>query len=195
MPQTLRIIDMDINPYQAPEANVEMQTTEKEYEFYVVSGNKFLILYIGTLGLYTLYWFYQNWSLFRHSHKLNLWPIPRAIFSVFFTHALFKHVNKALDNRWKYMGTATLFVIFTIASTIASTILDMQGHVVASSLVSIVILFLSAWVLYGAQIKINEACGSQNGSENSQLTGMNVIFLIIGAILWLLMLLGTFWSL
>ena len=45
---------------------------------------------------------------------------------------------------------------------------------------------LTAWVLHGAQIKINQACGSDDGEENSQITGANIIWLVIGSLLWLM---------
>lgn len=39
-----------------------MQSSAKN-PFYVVSMGKFTALFIGTMGLYGLYWFYQNWYL------------------------------------------------------------------------------------------------------------------------------------
>src|SRR5689334_3319399 len=92
-----------INPYKAPEAPLaEAEERVAEGSFYVVSPMKFLIMMVGTMGLYTLYWFYKNWSLLNRKHKAY-WPVMRAVFAIFFTHALFREVDGALRREGRHM--------------------------------------------------------------------------------------------
>ena len=114
---------MDNSVYKPPEANLILENSfaEDDNMFYVVSPKKFLVLFIGTLGMYQLYWFYQNWMKYKLDNNSSLWPVPRAIFSIFFTHSLFRKVNeelefKAVKEKWDYATAATLFVLFTLIS-------------------------------------------------------------------------------
>jgi hypothetical protein len=74
-----------------------VQTTKME--FYAVSQKKFLIMYIGTLGLYSVYWFYKHWSLYKKSENEEMWPIMRSIFQIFFTHSLFSLFEMKYQNK------------------------------------------------------------------------------------------------
>lgn len=38
---------------------------DAEPMFYVVSKRKFTILFLSTIGLYYLYWFYKNWDRYQ----------------------------------------------------------------------------------------------------------------------------------
>jgi hypothetical protein len=56
-----------INPYAAPEHLGSAETAGTRLRFYVVAPRKFLILFLGTLGLYLLYWMYAQWACFRRA--------------------------------------------------------------------------------------------------------------------------------
>ena len=183
---------MDNSIYKPPEANLirEDAFADDENMFYVVSPKKFLIMFIGTLGMYQLFWFYQNWMKYKLQNSLSLWPVPRSIFSIFFTHSLFRKVNEEIElkspnKKWDYATAATLFVLFTLISN-ADGIFDRVFGELVSILIVLIMIPLTAWVLHGAQIKINLACGSEDGEENSRITGANIIWLVIGGLLWAL---------
>ena len=63
---------------------------------YVVGIRKFLVLSIATLNAYNTYWFWRNFRDLRDASGKDLWPIPRALFAVFFTHGLFRDVDETL---------------------------------------------------------------------------------------------------
>jgi len=183
---------MDNSVYRPPEANLILESAAETDEnmFYVVSPKKFLLLFIGTLGMYQLYWFYENWRKYKYENNLSLWPVPRAIFSIFFTHSLFRKINEELGfkegkEKWDYATAATLFVLFTLISN-ADSLFDRVFGELISIFIVLVMVPLTAWVLYGAQLKINLACGSVDGEENSKITGVNIIWLVVGGLLWLM---------
>lgn len=187
---------MDNNVYKPPESNVLIEEQDAN-KFYVVSPKKFYILFIATFGLYQLYWFYKNWELYKKTGNYNLWPIPRAIFSIFFTHALFRYVNKELEEKqiksnWSHATTATLYVIITIFSNLSDRILEKTVGEVVSGIILMLTIPVTAWILFQAQMRINLACGSSKGEENSILTLANYAWIFVGLSLWLLFALMIF---
>ena len=77
--------------YKAPEAElIGPQNMTDTSEFFVVSIRKLWIMNLLTIGSYGLVWHYQHWKQFRDSiSDRDIWPVPRAIFTIFFVHALF----------------------------------------------------------------------------------------------------------
>lgn len=185
----------DFNPYQPPSAAVDVQgaVISKQW-LYVVAPRKFLLMMILTLGFYSLYWFYKNWALLNQHHKIY-WPVPRAIFSVFFTHALFTEVDGLLRKRgvkfrWSPGTLATVYVV----AAIASRVLDrLAGNVEVSpwvALTSTLMLVPMTWALYSAQRAINAAEQDPAGDSNSDITAANILWMLLGALLWAMVLLG-----
>jgi hypothetical protein len=91
--RTLAMID---NVYAAPTSNLNAPRTQENGMFYVVSERKFYLLFIATLGMYSVYWFYQNWATYKagssygSSDAASIWPLGRTILAIFFVHALFR---------------------------------------------------------------------------------------------------------
>lgn len=186
------------NPYAAPATALPQQTeTEARQVLYVVAQRKFLLLMILTLGAYSLYWFYRNWSLLNRVHKIY-WPIPRAIFSIFFTHSLFGEVDSQLrkrgvDHRWSPGLLATIFVVATIASRIFDRVTadDVSPSVLVASFLFLVPMI---WPLYRAQLAINLSQDDPDGTTNAELTAANILWMVLGGALWALILFGLLMS-
>lgn len=68
-----------------------MQPTTTQ-PFYVVSMGKFSALFIATMGLYSLYWFYKHWSLLGAAQQKSKQPILRTVLNVVFMPALCKEL-------------------------------------------------------------------------------------------------------
>ncbi len=188
---------MDENIYQPPKAEVSTDNVgdTSSAEFYIVSRKKFLILYIMTLGLYSLYWFYKNWARYRDRHGVSIWPVPRAIFSIFFTHSLFRNVQSTLDEkgstyRWAHSAMATLYVVTAILSHILDRMAMREIGSPITDFLSLGMLFLTTYALYQGQLAINVACEDPDGDSNSVITGANIAWIIFGALLWALVLVG-----
>lgn len=181
----------------ATSAQQTSPTTTEQPEFYVVSPTKFLALFIGTLGLYAFYWFYRNWRLHKQKRAPDIWPIPRAIFSVLFTHSLFQEVNAAIKrakqtHTWRFNHMATLYV----ASALLSSFLSRVGGYVINNpyidIISVVLIIPMTYALLQAQKAINISQNDPEGLSNSKFTWANIIWLILGGALWLMTLVGFY---
>lgn len=161
-------------------------------KFYVVSPKKFIVLFMGTFGAYSLYWFYQQWDYYRLRTDGKQWPIIRTLFPIFFVHSLLaifsldikeKHVNEKQDV--KYL--ATIFVLLSIVDY-SLNILTEQGIGGAYlDLHAFVTLPIFCWLLYKMQLLVNDICDDSNGESNNTLTPVNYcwIVLISALVIWL----------
>jgi hypothetical protein len=185
------------NPYEAPQAELaDVEANTEAARFYVVAPGKFLLLFIGTLGVYQLYWFYKHWAQLNRVHR-SYWPIPRAIFAVFFTHTLFEEIDTALRRagaryRWSSSGMATVYVIAAVINFVASRLGNRPDMALLSAIVTFALMLPTGFALYTAQGAANAACGDPSGEGNRTITAGNVVWLVIGAVLWLFNLLGFY---
>jgi len=190
------ITGTDNNPYQAPQAAVADVAAGSGALLYVVAPFKFWLLGIATMGLYLVYWFYKHWSLLNQRDK-SYWPVPRAIFSVFFTHALFNEIDGLLQrNRvrhaWAPRMWATTYVIAAIASGIVGRTSDHMLAPVTAQLFLFALMVPMLWSTYEAQRAANAAEGDPDGSSNKAITAANVIWIVIGVLWWSVVLLGMY---
>jgi hypothetical protein len=171
--------------------------------FYVVSLRKFALLFFMTLGGYQLYWFYKNWDCFKDrvpaasAFGTTIWPVPRALFSIFFVHSLFRVVKQhAPDNArvaaWQNGTHATLVVVLIILSNGLSRMSDRFGDAFWIDLWSLLILLPLGYAMRAAQEMINMACGDPEGATNATLTTANYVWIVLGAIAWVTILIGLF---
>jgi hypothetical protein len=184
------------NPYQPPVARVDGPSEQAEHRFYVVAPGKFLLLMIGTLTSYSIYWFYRNWSQLNRHHK-QYWPIPRAIFQIFFTHSLFAEVDRTIKQRgvvhaWSWRGWATLFVVTSIVSSALDRLAFKEIGSPWTDLTSLAMVAPVTWALLAGQRAINLADGDPQGFTNSQITLANMAWLALFGIMWLLVLFGLY---
>ena len=187
---------MDTNVYQAPESDIKTET-ESQPLFYVVSPKKFFVLFISTLGIYAVYWFYKNWANYKDAGYDGGWPVARGIFSVFFTHLLFRTVNEKLEEQRKsFNGSpnalATAYVLLTLGSNLYEHLLPETVDTTWIDLLVILLIPVIAWPLYKAQLAINLLCNDLSGANNARFTPLNILFIIAGSIVWLFIFLGAF---
>ena len=185
---------MNQNVYEAPKAKLVEE--EEKRPFYLVSLKKFLILYILTFSMYEIYWFYKNWALQKEFHESKIWPIPRAIFSVFFTHSLFHRINSSLEekdesSKWNHAPLATGIVAMALVDRIFDKVVERIIGETPFMFLSMIFVFVGAWLFYQAQQKINIVCDSPEGVENSNITPANIVWIILGSLLWMLFLFAT----
>lgn len=181
----------DNSLYKTPESELNPQNFLEGQEFYVVSIAKFSSLFLATMGLYSIYWFYTNWKLQKRHHGLSAWPIPRALFSEFFVYSFFSRVDqslhgKKLSHHWSPTLLATLYVL----NAILNYFLEWFGYREIGSpftdVFSLLLIFFTYWILKSAQHAINISQGDLQGESNSQLTPLNFLWIMIGILMWLL---------
>ena len=184
------------NPYAAPEHLGSAEVAGTSSRFYVVAPRKFLILFIGTLGLYLLYWMYAHWACFRRATKGSEWPVARAIFGVFFVHSLFAEIDLSLRRtgsslRWSPGSSATWAVVLMIVNTVSDRMAARSVGSPVTDLLGLAMVFVLPFPLLEAQRAANAACGDPEGAGNSEMTAANIAWLVLGVVLWALTVLGT----
>lgn len=169
--------------------------------FYVVSRKKLAILYLATFGLYGVYWFYKNWSNYKNcsSDKFNvdrsIWPVARGIFSIFFTHALFREIkaygrDKEALAEWNNESLATQLVLFMIAANVLDRLSARSIGSPYTDVASLLIVAPLLGLLLSAQHMINVGCGDPDGASNSRLTNANYVWIALGLVFWVFVILG-----
>lgn len=182
--------------YQPPESDLRLDNTSNN-EFYVVSKNKFILLFMATLGFYHLYWFYKNWHLYSLKHNENMWPVMRGIFSIFFTFSLFEHFYaRARDIKqqlsWRPEIMATLYIIVSIAGNVTNRLSSKGIWVPYTDFIAVLTLPMIAWIMLSAQKVANVACNDPAGESNSKLTLTNYLWIILGMLMWLVIAIGMY---
>lgn len=152
---------------------------------YVISTAKLIVLSIATFGLYEIYWFYKHWKSLRADRNLKVTPWARALFATIMSYSLFKNVSNAVKDVDKNKG------------------LEAGGLAVAYFILVILwklpepywwLSMLSFLPLIPVQNTLNYYWEKKFGNNlvRSKFGTWNYIWTIIGSILLILALYGTF---
>ena len=182
--------------YSPPTSDVGSGLGTDDERFYVVGIRKYVVLSIATLNLYHVYWFWRNWRDVRDRDGEDLWPIPRALFSVFFTHSLFRKVDDSLRSSgqryaWSAQGTANAVVLLTVVSNVSSNFTNRLEDL--SPFVDVAVMGMSLLIPFAtvpAQRAVNTLNGDPEGTANDGLSLANWLWMIPGALFWILILVG-----
>ncbi|MFV2004639.1 MAG: hypothetical protein ACC650_05495 [Gammaproteobacteria bacterium] len=180
--------------------NTETAGTEiKNTAFFPVSEGKLITLYILSFGLYGVYWFYRNWKLQQPTMSKNIYPVWRAIFSIFFTHSLFKRINQQASNlEEKHRFNANAFATFFVVTIIASNVVDRlvgttqtTGNIFNNTIIitSLVLFILSVIPIAKAQATVNRINNDMLGYLNHKYSLANYVLIALGSIFWILLVL------
>jgi hypothetical protein len=159
--------------------------------FFEVATGKFLVMSVCTLGLYSLYWFYQNW---KHIHRINdrigtarnlvvLSALLRTFFAPFWAYALFREVRTAaraagVEIRWRPWLLAIGYVVSNLLYRLPNQ----------ASLFSLVgVLFLLP--VQQTMERVNRLRGS-GGERNAGYSATNIVWIVLGVSILLTILLG-----
>ena len=186
---------MNTDVYRPPESDLLLGSEEKAHQFYVVSKLKVTVLFLATVGLYVIYWFYINWRNYRDTVGEKIMPAPRSIFYIFFTHSLFNKVdavlkNKQIEYEWSPKILATLFVIVSIASNILDSLSYDEIGSPLTDILSIMILPITLLIVLKAQEAINLSQNDRDGLFNSRFSLYNYLWLALGIVFWILIAVG-----
>ena len=186
-------VTMSENIYATPSAEISEVGTDTP-RYYVVSVTKFVVLSILTMDLYLIYWMWRNWRNVKQAEDSDIWPIPRAIFLVFFMHVLLDDVRQTLkekqsSHKWAPMLIATIAILCIIISNAMSRFSDDLSML---DVVALGLGVVTAFVLAPAQRAINVACDDPGGRSNAGFTVWNWLWIIPFALVWLLTLFGLY---
>ncbi|MNJ20318.1 hypothetical protein D3C77_146510 [compost metagenome] len=179
---------MSDNLYASQQAGM-VTTTEAQRAFYTVSRTKFLTLFLLTLGSYQIYWAYKNWQQFKQSSGEDMWPIARAFFAIFFTHALYREADARIKQNgstynWQPGELATWYVMMVIIVNVLDTLVRENIGFPTIDLISLALVPLHGWVTWLGQRGLNEAAGDPLGESNARFTPINYVFIVLGTLLW-----------
>ena len=163
--------------------------------YYVVSPRKFLVMSIVTVNAYFLYWFYRNFKRMKDGGGEDIWPIPRALFHIFFTHFLTRDVDAQLREKgqqlaWSPESTATAYVVLTIGSNVLDRMSTREFGSPVTDLLAFLIVPVVAWSLLPAQRAINLASGDPEGRSNERFTLANMAWMAFFGLIWAAALVG-----
>jgi hypothetical protein len=163
--------------------------------YFPISIPKFIALSFATLGLYHLYWFYQNWKLERLRTNEDISPIWRTIFLPVFTYSLFHRIYDVAGNfSGNLLGLATPPDRKVIRFRFPPSVLAAWYVVILvfSNLDPFWFLgfftFVPLVFVQQAVAKINTTYAPK-ASLNRNFTGWNIVILVLGGLLVLLILL------
>ena len=193
-------------PYAKLETDLkqsEIQTSppdENETPFFPVSEGKLITLYILSFGLYGIYWFQQNWKRQQPMMDKKIYPVWRAIFSIFFTHSLFKRIDQqAAHLPQQHKFNANVLATFFVAAIILSNVIDrlsintdMAQNITNTTLIitSIVLFLFSAYPLAKVQATVNRINNDMLGYLNHKYSAWNYVLIILGTVSWLVLAMG-----
>jgi hypothetical protein len=186
--------------YAPPKSDLSSPVADSSEAFYVVSLMKMMVLFLATMGMYQLYWHYKNWRLHQQmsaSHggpDGDVWPVPRAIFAMFFIHSLLGKVKQhaIAQQRPGDLNTtliATLIVVLMLFGYLGLFVTDPKV-VLLFSVVSMCLVVASMFLYRKAQRFINESCGDPTGASNAEFTTANYIWIVIGILIWIMQVVG-----
>lgn len=183
------------NLYQPPKAELLDEQSTADSAFFVTSENKLYLLYFATFGVYAIYWFYKQWDSQRTAMlPKHIMPAARSIFQIFFTHSLCRLISEHKQRQglepWAYSGIAWIYVVLVFVSNGLSRIESVNGTV--DLFLVLASVMLPALAMAQIQQQANQASGDENGQSNARISGLNLLFIIPGALLWLVILAGAF---
>lgn len=186
----------DTNPYTPPQSSSVPSHIATNANYYIVSKRKFFALFFSTFSLYAFYWFYQQWSNWKRRTQEKVWPVPRALFNIFFIHSLFKKIHtdaKLVSNSPlpDLQLPATAYVLAQITTNLIDKFLGEDQLSLTMGIITIM-FGLIGWCLWQAQKQANIACGDNEGAQNNKFTALNYMWLVLGIVGWLLFALGVF---
>ncbi len=162
------------------------QTQSDEPLFLYISPARLIFLSIVSLSLYEAYWIYKNWRYIKERDGLNIKPIWRGIFGVFFCHSLLrriyedKYAREFQEPTFSVGGFSTGWVILVMFSNILSRLPSIEASIISAFIPSF--LFLVP-----VQNYINSVTKKRNPFQNFYgWSWGHIVCLFIGLIFWAL---------
>lgn len=162
------ILDLDFNAEEDNTITVQS-----------VSVNKFIILSIFSFGLYEIWWMYKAWVFMKEKDRIQIMPVARAIFSIFFLNSLFERILQfarvnGYQKQYSSAGLYVIYIVFTICDRLPEPY----------SVIGI-FTFLAFFQPVDAFNKGIELSPYYSLNIRSKFSLWEIIILIIGGILWL----------
>ncbi len=164
-----------------------MNTSRLDH-YYVVSMRKFMVLFIGTMGMYQLYWFYRMFKSMEVVQDRKLLPILRTLLSFIFALGLFNFIYREERNcengrEWRPDFLAGVFVgswAVQMLVILGSSSLPAMVYF----LIQLLAFFAQFYAVYQVQLAVNRIAKDPFGHVNPRMTTTNLLWVLFGTFLW-----------
>jgi hypothetical protein len=153
--------------------------------YFSVSPLKLVVMSTCTFGIYEIYWYYRHWGYVRERESSDIMPFARAFFAPLFCYSLFKRIE--------FTGRSNNIPRFIAPGPLAA------GWFIFTAFARLpdpfwLATFLSVLFLLPVQMAANEInlTTSPNHDRNSKFSKWNIAGVVVGGLLFVLMLIGTF---
>ena len=160
---------------------------ETRHQFFPVALHKFIVLSVCTLNFYSLYWSYQNWWRIRERTGERLSPFWRAVFEPIWLFSLFGRIAQQAAERgiavgWNPVVLGLGYLLVCVAGTLPDPwwLVSLAGFVPFLPVVQTI-----------QQLNAGDAATE---TVNESYSGANVATILVGGVLVLLAVAGTFMS-
>lgn len=145
----------------------------------------FAFLCAISFGLYEIFWFYKYWKYIKERKQLNIAPVWRALFSIFFAYNLFQYIySLAKEKGYKEMLSPGWLAFAYIALSLCWRLPEPLSLISVLSFVPI--------------IQLQKACNYLWDNEEPMLKERTrfsigeILLIVFGSIFWALVLIGMF---
>jgi hypothetical protein len=176
----------DLAQATTPQAQIVIGSSQPlQPPFFAVSLLKLAVLSTCTFGVYEIYWFWRNWNRIRTHGEVNISPFWRAFFLVIYCYPCLVRIKQAGLSRG--IAPAPPFGVLAICYVLAKISWRLPG---AFGL----IVFLSVIPLLPVQAYVNRinAAALPGHDPNSRFGVWNWIATVVGGILFMLAIIGSF---
>lgn len=185
--------DSVLNPYAPPSTLDLVPPTPEDSEdlalFFHVGAWKLILMSLTTFGLYLAYWHYRHWKVVKVRTGENLWPIPRALFYPLTGFDLYSRIEDAalraeVPLSWKAWMVGVAVLVLNALSYLHELLgVPFLQHSI----------YLQALPIALVQVGVNETLDkvASTGRRNNRLSGWNISWLILFALLMGLAWLGS----
>ncbi len=177
-------LDLIATDPRKPEVVAKSINKNEQSVFFYVSPLKLMVMFVATSGIYSLFWFYKNWTyIHEHTNKPTVPPAFEAIFGRITYFWLLKDVARAGEQ---------MDIPFTLPSFFLAIGFFLFSALSNVPIIGIFGLCLSAAMLLPVQFYINSLNSNSPTPINSRFTIINWVFIVILGAFQLLRLISDF---
>jgi hypothetical protein len=177
-------LDLLANDPRSPEVLAKSINRNDQSVFFYVSPLKLVVMSLVTFGLYEIFWHYKYWTYVKEHGGRKVWPAARAVFRFFTYYALMQEVQQAGHNQQQHnrrlpaVPLAVLYILLNLTWRLPGPLAFIGS--------------LMPLVLVPTQQYVNALNAKSPTPINNRFTPLNWVAIVIGLILQLLSVAGSF---
>lgn len=165
-------------------------TTMSEWNAFT-SGTNFAALWVCSVGLYLVLWYYRAWKFLRIEMREDVRPLfrtPAMFLPIVGQVMMFRLVKDISWFTTKSEGNAFLTVMFVWGMFVVARIVDRFG-----SMWAVPLSMAAGFGIWTVQRRINEYCRT-NGIMSAPMPVYGWIICGVGAVIWVFAAIGLIWG-